>query len=226
MSVMPTSKKVAAAISKRPAFFRCGEISSVPSSKIWAAGAVVLDILPKETIEMEAVKMIKQFAARVLGLCSLMPVLILLGCAATPLQATNPSLPNIGTGLTAPLILQPKLLDAAVAFKFAARLKDSKTIEVRFQIAPGYYMYKDQFQASVQVTSQLNLTALAPILPVGNIVDDPGFGKVETYRQVVFFDVPLSEPVALYKNWFPCVDARLPIVNDCAIGSRFGCRVL
>ena len=140
--------------------------------------------------------MMKQFATRVLGVCSLMPVLILLGCAATPLQAANPGLPNIGTGLTAPLILQPKLLDAAVAFKFAARLKDSKTIEVRFQIAPGYYMYKDQFQASVQVTSQLNLTALAPILPVGNIVDDPGFGKVETYRQVVFFDVPLSEPVA------------------------------
>ena len=116
----------------------------------------------------------------------------LLGCGAAPLQAAEPIL-KMDTA--APLMLQPKLLDASIAFKFAARLKDAKTIEVRYQIAPGYYAYKDKFRATTRAAEQPNLTALALNLPAGAITDDPGFGRVETYRQVVFFDVPLSEAV-------------------------------
>ncbi len=116
----------------------------------------------------------------------------LVGCAAKPLQAAEPIL-RVEAGT--PLMLQPNLLDAAVAFKFAARLKDAKTIEVRYQIAPGYYAYKDKFRATARVVTQPNLSALPLTLPTGAIIDDPGFGKVETYRQVVFFDVSLTEAV-------------------------------
>jgi thioredoxin:protein disulfide reductase len=116
----------------------------------------------------------------------------LLGCASAPLQAAEPLLKS---DPAAPLMLQPKLLDAAVAFKFAARLKDAQTIEVRYQIAPGYYAYKDKFRATVRAAEQANLTALDPVMPAGTVTDDPGFGRVETYRQVVFFTVPLSEAV-------------------------------
>lgn len=115
-----------------------------------------------------------------------------LGCAAPSLQAAKPIL-KMDTA--APLMLQPKLLDAALAFKFAARLKDAKTIEVRYQIAPGYYVYKDKFRATARAAEQPNLATLALNLPAGAIIDDAGFGRVETYRQVVFFDVPLSETV-------------------------------
>ncbi len=111
--------------------------------------------------------------------------LVAVGCAAPLSHAAEPALS----------ILQPKLLDANIAFKFAARLKDAKTIEVRYQIANGYYVYKDKFRATAGASEQPSLTALAPTLPDGTIVDDPGFGKVETYRQVVFFDVPLNEAV-------------------------------
>ena len=116
----------------------------------------------------------------------------LLGCASAPLQAAEPIL-RMDTA--APLMLQPKLLDAAIAFKFAARLKDAKTIEVRYQIASGYYVYKDKFRATARAAEQPNLAALALNLPAGAIIDDPGFGRVETSRHVVFFDVPLNEAV-------------------------------
>jgi thiol:disulfide interchange protein len=107
------------------------------------------------------------------------------GCVASMLPVAEPALS----------VLQPKLLDANVAFRFAARLKDAQTIEVRYQIANGYYVYKDKFRATVRASEQPSLTALALILPAGTVVDDPGFGKVETYGQVVFFDVPLNETV-------------------------------
>lgn len=137
-------------------------------------------------MDMQSAGIMRVFA---LGIISVS----LLGCGSMPLQAAEPILKNADQ--TAPLMLQPKLLDAAIAFKFAARLKDAKTIEVRYQIAPGYYAYKDKFGATARAAEQPNLAALALSLPVGAITDDPGFGRVETYRQVVFFDVPLNEAV-------------------------------
>ncbi|HLF38840.1 MAG TPA: protein-disulfide reductase DsbD N-terminal domain-containing protein, partial [Burkholderiales bacterium] len=40
----------------------------------------------------------------------------------------------------------PELLEPDQAFRFAARLKDARSIEVSYQIAPGYYMYRDKFR--------------------------------------------------------------------------------
>ena len=41
---------------------------------------------------------------------------------------------------------EPELLEPDKAFRFAARLADARTIEVSYQIAPGYYLYRDKFQ--------------------------------------------------------------------------------
>ena len=45
------------------------------------------------------------------------------------------------------------LLDPAVAFKFSAQALDADTLEVRYRIADGYYMYRDKFKFAVELAS-------------------------------------------------------------------------
>ena len=40
---------------------------------------------------------------------------------------------------------QPALLEPEQAFRFSARVLDASTIEVRYQIANGYYLYRERF---------------------------------------------------------------------------------
>ena len=81
-----------------------------------------------------------------------------------------------------------ELLEPDIAFKFSARVADEKTIEVRYLIANGYYMYRDKFKFSA--TPELTLGA--PLLPAGKIKQDEFFGKVETYRQAVVIKIPYT----------------------------------
>ena len=41
---------------------------------------------------------------------------------------------------------EPVLLDPDTAFKLSVRMKDKKTAELTYDIAPGYYMYRDRFR--------------------------------------------------------------------------------
>ena len=54
------------------------------------------------------------------------------------------------------------LLDPAVAFKFSAQAIDAGTIEVRYRIADGYYMYRDKFKFAVEPASVKLGTAQFP----------------------------------------------------------------
>lgn len=74
------------------------------------------------------------------------------------------------------------------AFKFSARIADDKTIEVRYLIANGYYMYRDKFKFSASP----EVTLGTPQLPPGKIKQDEFFGKVETYRQAVAIRIPYT----------------------------------
>ena len=44
---------------------------------------------------------------------------------------------------------EPDLLEPEQAFRFSARLKDARSIEVTYEIAPGYYLYREQFKFAV-----------------------------------------------------------------------------
>uniref|UniRef100_UPI0028C4C19E protein-disulfide reductase DsbD N-terminal domain-containing protein n=1 Tax=Accumulibacter sp. TaxID=2053492 RepID=UPI0028C4C19E len=71
-----------------------------------------------------------------------------------------------------------EFLDPAVAFKPTARALDGQTIEVRFEIAKGYYLYRNNFRFAAEPTTvQLG----TPVLPTGKVKEDPNFGKVEVY---------------------------------------------
>lgn len=76
----------------------------------------------------------------------------------------------------------PELLEPEQAFRFAAQLTDANTIEVRYQIAPGYYMYRDKFRFAVE-PAEVGISA--PQLPPGQIKKDEFFGDVVTYRDEV-----------------------------------------
>jgi thioredoxin:protein disulfide reductase len=65
------------------------------------------------------------------------------------------------------------------AFRFSARALDPHTVEARFSIADGYYLYRDKLHFAVEPAAS-GLT-IAP-LPNGKIKEDQFFGRVETYR--------------------------------------------
>jgi thiol:disulfide interchange protein DsbD len=80
------------------------------------------------------------------------------------------------------------------AFRFSARAIDAKTIEARWQITDGYYMYRDKFKFVLD-----GGTVGTPKLPAGKLKDDEIFGKVETYRKEVKILLPVEAagPVTL-----------------------------
>jgi len=100
----------------------------------------------------------------------------------------------VAVGLALPLaaIAQGKLLEPQRAFAFSARGLDERTVEARFAIADGYYLYRDRLKFSVEPVA----LAGAPDLPAGKVKDDPFFGKVATYRGQVVVRLPLDRIAA------------------------------
>lgn len=80
-------------------------------------------------------------------------------------------------------------LDPEQAFKLTVKPLDERTAEVSFEIAPGYYMYREQFKAEAQ-----GATLGALELPAGKSKFDETFQKtVEVYRERLSVRVPVSQ---------------------------------
>lgn len=77
------------------------------------------------------------------------------------------------------------------AFRFSARMVDARTVEARFSIAEGYYLYRDKIHFAVEPAAA-GLTV--PALPTGMVKEDPFFGRVETYRGAMVVNLALKEP--------------------------------
>lgn len=89
---------------------------------------------------------------------------------------------------------QDDFLPPEQAFRFAARTIDPRTVEVRFDVAPGYYLYRERFAFAAQ-PAQVKLGA--PDLPAGKVKFDETFGKeMETYRDTVTIRVPVESAPA------------------------------
>jgi len=84
---------------------------------------------------------------------------------------------------------EPELLESEAAFRFSAKLLDAKTLEVRFAIADGYYMYRDKFRFQAEPGP---VTLGKVELPKGKVKIDPTFGRVETYRKAVTARLPIT----------------------------------
>jgi thioredoxin:protein disulfide reductase len=96
----------------------------------------------------------------------------------------------LGTAVAAGLpIGAPKLLPPEQAFRFSARAVDPSTLEARFDVADGYYLYRDKLRFTIEPVGARDVE-----LPQGTRKHDEFFGDVETYRGSVVVRLPLREP--------------------------------
>ena len=71
------------------------------------------------------------------------------------------------------------LLPEEEAFMVIADVTDTGALTVYWQIADGYYMYRDKFSTQIAVGSS---AVLGPMeIPSGEVVDDELFGSIEVY---------------------------------------------
>ncbi len=107
-----------------------------------------------------------------LGLGGTVAAAIVAGLGASPLGALG----------------QADLLPNERAFAFSARGLDERTVEARFVIADGYYLYREKLKFALAPGT------LGPVaLPPGKIKEDEFFGKVETYRNQLVVRLPLGQ---------------------------------
>jgi thiol:disulfide interchange protein DsbD len=101
----------------------------------------------------------------------------------------------------------PKLLPPQEAFRFSARALDDRTLEARFAVTDGYYLYRDKMRFALEP----DMADIAVALPPGKVKEDQFFGKVETYRGDVVVRVPLAQAanksVVLVADSQGCADA-------------------
>nr|WP_217346537.1 protein-disulfide reductase DsbD [Noviherbaspirillum sp. L7-7A]MBV0880993.1 protein-disulfide reductase DsbD [Noviherbaspirillum sp. L7-7A] len=98
-------------------------------------------------------------------------------------------------------------LEPEAAFRFASRMLDPGTVEVTYQIAEGYYMYRERFAFRAE-----GATLGEPVIPPGKVKFDETFQKdVETYRKTVVITIPVQAagPFLLVATSQGCADKGL-----------------
>ncbi|MBQ5946858.1 protein-disulfide reductase DsbD [Massilia sp. ST3] len=109
--------------------------------------------------------------------------------------------------LAAPARAEQDFLDPSLAFRFAARMADPQTLEVTYQIADGYYMYRERFGFKAS-----GATLGTPQIPPGKVKFDETFQKeVETYKGTLTIRIPVegSGNFTLAATSQGCADAGL-----------------
>lgn len=104
---------------------------------------------------------------------------------------------------------QDKLLPANEAFKVEAARTANHQLQVRFNIAAGYYLYRDRIKISLSSPKP----GLSVTLPNGKTKADPNFGNVVVYHTTVIAhvksDTPLPDSAELIIQSQGCADAGL-----------------
>ena len=95
--------------------------------------------------------------------------------------------------ILSPAVEEGDLLDPEKAFALTAKLIDANTIELRYQIANGYYLYHEKFKFQIE-PKEVGLGAAK--IPPGKVKQDEFFGKVETHRGLLVIKLPLTHPSA------------------------------
>ena len=88
---------------------------------------------------------------------------------------------------------QADLLEPEKAFRFSARALDASRIEVRYQIAEGYYLYRERFAFAAEPAG---VTLGSAQIPEGKKKKDEFFGEVQTHRGEVKIIVPVTSSKA------------------------------
>jgi thiol:disulfide interchange protein DsbD len=93
------------------------------------------------------------------------------------------------------------------AFRVSAKMADANTLEIHYDIADGYYMYREPFAFTAD-----GVTLGNPDMPAGTVKFDENFGKeVETYRNTHLITLPVTaqSPFLLHATSQGCSDEGL-----------------
>lgn len=103
------------------------------------------------------------------------------------------------------------------AFALSPRVLDASTVELKFDVAPGYYLYRERFGFEAKPSAG----ELKVELPPGKVKFDENFGKnVETYRDGLTLRVVVpqaTQPFTLSVTSQGCADKGLcypPLTRD------------
>ncbi|MEW5893548.1 MAG: protein-disulfide reductase DsbD [Pseudomonadota bacterium] len=105
-----------------------------------------------------------------------------------------------------PLRAEEELLEPEQAFRVSARLVDNANLEIQFQVAKGYALYKEKFKFTAE-GARLG----TPSMPKGLMKDDEYFGRVETLRDSFKVRIPVSyagtpQPFKFTAGYQGCAD--------------------
>jgi thiol:disulfide interchange protein DsbD len=84
---------------------------------------------------------------------------------------------------------EEELLPPEEAFSLSAWVEGDALI-AEYQIAPGYYMYRERFKFEIE-SSDTPTRFDVEVIPDGKVKEDEFFGKMETYRNSVRIELPL-----------------------------------
>lgn len=102
-------------------------------------------------------------------------------------------------------------LEPEKAFVFSARMAAPDTLELRYKVAPGYYMYRERFGITISPAGATTLGEA--VYPKGEVKYDPTFEKdMEVFHKDVLIRVPVgsgTDPFTLTLTGQGCADAGL-----------------
>lgn len=104
-----------------------------------------------------------------------------------------------------------EFLEPEKAFVFSAQMATPDTLELRYRVAPGYYMYRERFAIAIAPADATTLGEA--VYPKGEVKYDPTFEKdMEVFHKDVTIRVPVEaggKPFTLTLTGQGCADAGL-----------------
>ncbi|MDH3687878.1 MAG: protein-disulfide reductase DsbD [Gammaproteobacteria bacterium] len=109
--------------------------------------------------------------------------LVVAGLSPNALTAQQDTLPDVAS-----LQQADNLMDAADAFAFSATMVSADQIQARWEIAQGYYMYRDRYQ--FEIAGQ-GLSIGEVTWPAAEVKHDEFFGETATYEGTLSVILPV-----------------------------------
>ncbi len=185
-------------ISIKQADLPAGEIKNDPNFgdvQIYRRSVTSLLSLNRPDSAVTLSLMVKHQGCSDLGLCyppqnTLLTIPLTAQTSAQASRGFNP-IKRLRKGFNLGLnLFSDELLPADEAFQFFATTKDSQTLNLQWQIADGYYLYREKFV--IELLSPDDTELLSFDIPHGKAKYDEAFGNVEILYNSLSFDLPLN----------------------------------
>ena len=101
---------------------------------------------------------------------------------------------SLCAGFSHAAVNEADLLEPEKAFRMSTRAVDDRTVQVKFDIADGYYLYRERFKFEAEPgIGGASVKFGTPDFPAGVKKKDEFFGEVETYRKQLIVLLPVEK---------------------------------